>query len=122
MWLFTQHGFFSIVQEEEGLYHVYAHTQRDLDNLLKLVDLKLRVRDDRTVSPRYWILIDLETFLEVMVHLTTNLNYPAFTDRLLSLPDQSHRVSHYRNLWNSLCAAERPANAPGIFTDRSRAG
>ncbi len=105
MWLCTQHGFFSIAAEEDELYRVGAHARRDLENLLRLIDMRLQVRE-QLVDPRFHILIDLETFLELMVHLTTNLQYSRFPERVQELPDQAYRLPAYNDVWSLLQRAE----------------
>lgn len=102
MWLFTQHGFYSIVQKDDGFFHIRARVRSDLENLLQLVDLKLTIHEWSTADYRYRLLVDLETLLEVIVHLATSLDYSNFKGRIPQREDQCERLGVYHKVWATL--------------------
>jgi hypothetical protein len=99
MWLATQHGFFSIVQKESDLYFIRARVRQDLLNLKKLVGLDAEIHEWPQADYRYRIMTDLEGFLEVMVQMSTALDYPNFKGRIYEREEQSHKLGAYHRMW-----------------------
>jgi hypothetical protein len=106
MWLATQYGFYSIVQKAEDTYFVRARVRQDLVNLVGLLDLEAEVLEWEGADYRYRIIIDLETFLEVMVHLATSLDYPNFKGRIYEREEQSHKLGAYCRIWETMAVLQ----------------
>lgn len=102
MWLATQHGFFSIVQKEEDLFFVRARVRNDLENIVKLLGSDLEIHEWPTADYRYRVMIDLERLLELMVRLTTKIDYPNFKARIYEREEQSHKLAAYHRIWETM--------------------
>ena len=105
MWLFTQHGFYSIVAKDDGFHHVRSHAREDLESLLKVVGIRLTVHESRSSKYRYRLLVDIETLLEIMVHLTTDLDYPEFKQQLAKHPRQRPRLDTHQAIDEAISEA-----------------
>jgi hypothetical protein len=102
MWLATQHGFYSIVQKESDLYFVRARLRQDLENLKELVGLDSEIHEWSQADYRFRIMVDLESLLEVMVRMTTALDYPNFKGRIYEREEQSHKLGAYHRIWEMM--------------------
>ena len=100
MWLATQHGFYSIVRKKSDLYFVRARVRQDLENLMQLVEVDAEIHEWPQADYRYRIMVDLETLLEIMVHLSTSLDYPNFKGRIYEREEQSHKLRAYHKMWS----------------------
>lgn len=99
MWLATQHGFYSIVRKETDLFFVRARVRRDLQNLVELLDLETEIHEWATADYRYRIMLDLEGLLELMVHVTTMIDYPNFKAPIYRQEEQSPKLGAYHRIW-----------------------
>jgi hypothetical protein len=99
MWLATQHGFYSIVQPGSDLYFVRARLRQDLENLKELVGLDDEIYEWPQAAYRFRIMVDLETLLEIMVKMTTALDYSNFKGRIYEREEQSHKLGCYQRVW-----------------------
>jgi len=99
MWLATQHGFYSIVQKDADLYFVRARIRQDLENLLEILDFDAEILVWPTADYRYRIQVDFEGFLEIMVQLAGQLDYPNFKGRIYECEDQSSKLGPYHRIW-----------------------
>lgn len=104
MWLFTQHGFYSIVQKDDGFLHIRARSRVDLENLLRVAGLRLTIHEWPRAEYRYRLLADLESLLEIMVHLTTSIDYPGFVEQIARRPDQRDRIALYGEVGTTMAA------------------
>jgi hypothetical protein len=107
MWLATQHGFYSIVQKESDLYFVRARVRQDLENLKQLVDLDSEIQEWPDADYRYRIFVNLEDFLEIMVQMTTALDYPNFKGRIYEGEEQSHKLGAYHKVWELMAGLQQ---------------
>jgi hypothetical protein len=102
MWLATQHGFYSIVKKAEDVYFVRGRVRRDLDNLVDLLELDAEVLEWDQADYRYRIIVNLETFREIMVRFATNTDYPNFKARICQSDEQSHKLGAYHRIWEMM--------------------
>ena len=108
MWLATQHGFYSIVQKESDLYFIRARVRQDLENLKELVGLDSDIHEWPQADYRFRIMVDLESLLEVMVQMTTALDYPNFKGRIYEREEQSHKLGCYHRMWQIMVELQEP--------------
>jgi hypothetical protein len=47
-------------------------------------------------------MVDLESLLEVMVRMTTALDYPNFKGRIYEREEQSHKLGAYHRIWEMM--------------------
>lgn len=115
MWIATQHGFYSIVRKDDELYFIRARERHDLENLKALADLEAEVHEWPSADYRYRIMVDMESLLEVMVRLTTALDYPNFKARVYEQEDQVRKLGPYQHIWKimaDLQSGEEPVWRP----------
>jgi hypothetical protein len=99
MWLATQHGFYSIVQKEQGIYYVRARVRQDLENLLRVSGLESEVHAWPTADYRYRIIIGPKDFLTVMTCLSAAVDYPNFKSCVAQQADQRRKLDAYHEIW-----------------------
>lgn len=102
MWLATQHGFYSVVQKAEDTYFVRGRVRQDLVNLVELLELETEILEWDGVDYRYRIIINLETWLEMMVQLASRTDYPNFKARVYEREEQSHKLGVYHRMWEMM--------------------
>jgi hypothetical protein len=106
MWLTTQYGFYSIVNNAEDSYFVRAQIRQDLVNLVDLLEIDAEVHEWKQANYRYRIIIDLEVLLEIMVQLACSIDYPNFKARIYHREEQSHKLRAYQNIWNTMATLQ----------------
>ena len=102
MWLATKHGFYSIIQKEQGVYYVRARVRRDLENLLQVCGLDSEVHVWPTADYRYRIVVNQQSFLVIMMKLSTTLDYPNFKGRIEQVEDQRNKLGAYHQIWATM--------------------
>ncbi|MDG1302341.1 MAG: hypothetical protein P8R37_12230 [Opitutae bacterium] len=102
MWLATKHGFYSIIQKEQGVYYVRARVRQDLENLLEASGLTSEVLAWPTADYRYRIIIGSEELLRVVVALTATLDYSNFKGCVAQQPDQRDKLGAYHEIWATM--------------------
>ena len=107
MWLATKHGFYSIIQKEQGVYYVRARVRKDLENLLQASGVEHEVHSWPTADYRYRIIIGPEDLLKVIVTLTATLDYPNFKNCVAQQPDQCDKLSAYHDIWATMSDFQR---------------
>ena len=107
MWLATKHGFYSIIQKEQGVYYVRARVRRDLENLLQVCGLDSEVHVWPTADYRYRIIIGPEELLRVVVALTATLGYSNFKGCVAQQPDQRDKLGAYHEIWATMSNFQR---------------
>jgi hypothetical protein len=107
MWLATKHGFYSIIQKEQGVYYVRARVRRDLENLLQVCGLDAEVHAWPTADYRYRIIIGPEELLKVVVALTATLDYSNFKGCVAQQPDQRDKLRAYHEIWATMSDFQR---------------
>jgi hypothetical protein len=107
MWLATKHGFYSIIQKEQGVYYVRARVRKDLENLLQVSGVEHEVHSWPTADYRYRIIIGPEDLLKVVVALTATLDYPNFKSSVAQQVDQRDKLSAYHEIWATMSDFQR---------------
>jgi len=101
MWIFSQDGFYSIVQKGEG-FHI--RTRREID----LVNLGLVATRSYAGSDYPWraILPNRAELLKLMEKLSNSVNYPNFKGHVQSRKDQKYRLPTYHRIWSLMAEEE----------------
>jgi len=103
MWIFSQEGFYSIVQKGEG-FHVRTRRKQDLFNL------GLTPTNSYPGSDYPWraILTNRAALLKLMERLGNSVDYPNFKKRIGVRPDQQHQQGVYHKIWALMAQAPAP--------------
>jgi hypothetical protein len=107
MWLATKHGFYSVIQKEQGIYYVRARVREDLENLLQVSGLEIEVHSWPTADYRFRIIIGSEDLLKVVVALTATLDYPNFKNCVAQQADQRDKLNAYHEIWTTMSDFQR---------------
>jgi hypothetical protein len=94
MWIFSQDGFYSIVQKGEQ-FHVCTRRKQDLVNV-GLTPTKSYAGSD---YPWRAILANRAELLMLLEKLGEFINYPNFKGRIGERPDQANRLGEYHKIW-----------------------
>ena len=94
MWIFSQEGFYSIVQKPDG-YHVRARRKQDLVNV-GLSAIKSYAGSD---YPWRAILPNRADLQKLMQTLGNSVDYPNFKGRIGKREDQRQRLDRYHKIW-----------------------
>ncbi len=94
MWIFSQDGFYSIVQKGEG-FHVRARREQDLVNVGLTATMSYAGSD----YPWRAILPNRADLLKLMEKLGNSVDYPNFKAHVSSRVDQKDRVPAYHQIW-----------------------
>ncbi|HSI82960.1 MAG: hypothetical protein ACAI35_19360 [Candidatus Methylacidiphilales bacterium] len=94
MWIFTQHGFYSVVKKETT-WHIRARAKQDLVNL-GLTPVKSYPGSD---YPWRCIIEDEVQWNAIMKQLAASVDYPNFKGRIAEKADQRHRLHQYHDIW-----------------------
>jgi hypothetical protein len=101
MWLFTQHGFCSIVADrtQPGQHLVRARIRADLENLKKLAGITGPIQATPDADYGYRLSVDAATLIRLMNALANTIDYPNFKGRIAQRPDQAGRSATYHRIW-----------------------
>ena len=94
MWIFSQDGFYSIVNKGD-VFHVRARRERDL------VNVGLSATKSYAGSDYPWraILPNRLELQKLMEKLGNSVNYPNFKAHVETRDDQNDRVPAYHRIW-----------------------
>lgn len=108
MWLMTQHGFYSIVQnsQTEGEYFIRARVKRDLENLSQLMGWKKKVLRWASADYRYRLIVSREEMLAATARIAEAIDYSNFKGRIHQLPDQEDKSLAYGRVWATMEALQ----------------
>ncbi|MCE9519753.1 MAG: hypothetical protein K8R87_09410 [Verrucomicrobia bacterium] len=99
MWLFTVHGFYSIVQKGD-LFHVRAREKHDLENLRELIPGLPMVQDSYKGSDYpFRLLLDENQKNAVIEALSESIDYPNFKSAVGERDDQRAKLGKYHDVW-----------------------
>jgi hypothetical protein len=120
MWLFTQHGFYSITRSrtEPDKTQVRARTRRGLENLQTLTGNPTPILKTLNADYRWRIIITPSESERIVTLLTRDIDYPNFKARVAMRPDQTqrghdyHRIGELHHSWQSDDAHGSAVSAP----------
>ena len=99
MWLFTVHGFYSIVKKDH-VYHLRSREKQDLENLRRMVPSLPKVQDSFKGSDYPFRLILREDEKDsVMFVLAKTIDYPNFKSAVGTRADQREKPEKYHEVW-----------------------
>jgi hypothetical protein len=112
MWLFTQHGFYSVVadRQQAGRFLVRARVRGDLENLLSVAKLTATIVETRNADYRHRLSVDAAGLATVMAALAHTVDYPNFKGRIGQLPDQRAKLDAYHKVWATVAKLQGPAD------------
>lgn len=105
MWLFTKHGFYSIVQKAPSEWHVRARVRGDLDNLLTAANLESKIIDTRAGDYQWRIILRKKCDLMAVAGAVFAIDYENFKDMIADTPDQKGKLQAYHTIWSLMAHA-----------------
>src|SRR5688572_29694366 len=99
MWCCSKWGFFSIVEKPVGSWQVRARVRRDLVNLIREAELKVKIVANAGTDYAYRIVVDKAQLVRVFAALMTSVDYPNFKDEIKKRPDQMRKHDIYAKWW-----------------------
>ena len=118
MWVFTQDGFFSAVEDENdsGTLLVRSRARIDLERFCSAVDGVVAGDIIETTDSDYpvRVFVPREKFAQYLVDQTMDLDYPNFKNQLKEIGEPTHRLDAMMQVWGVMRrfqdaeAAQRP--------------
>lgn len=106
MWLFTIHGFYSIVRKPEG-WHVRARVKQDLTNLRTAAGVKAEVVESHSGDDYPWLMIVDEPEKDALfMELSKTVEYENFKGAIGRTPDQADKLHTYHRVWATMTLLE----------------
>ena len=106
MWLFTRHGFFSVVQDkrDERLVHARARIKDDLEQLRAFARKVLMVELPEVIATAdadyaYRCVIEKPLWQKIATALADNIDYTNFKSEVHGEPD---RDNAYLKVWSAM--------------------
>lgn len=111
MWLFTKHGFYSIVRKSAEEYHIRARVKKDLQNLKDLLELTDPIHESRSADYRYRLVVGKKVYLSVMALVTRSVDYENFKNTVAMTQDQREKLKAYHEIWGVMKALQQEARS-----------
>ena len=106
MWLFTKHGFFSVVKKkfkkDDKPYQIRARVKNDLHNLIDRCSLDEDIIDTSNSDYRYRITVDRVDLNRVMDSIVDDLDYSNFKSMVHGVEDQKDKMNAYYKVWQAM--------------------
>ena len=109
MWIFSKHGFYSIVECQglaadtaEPTYLVRGRVRTDLESLKLVAKLSGKLVNKAGADYEWRIRIDTPELFRVMHALGESIDYPNFKAKIATVPSMRLRVSIYSEVWQVL--------------------
>jgi hypothetical protein len=116
MWLTTQHGFFSVVQDKADAtkLQVRSRERRDLENFGNLVgwsseETAREIIETRGADYQWRIVVSREVVARFQQQALEQVTYPNFKSRIAALPDQRHKSHALHDVWDAMAALQQCA-------------
>jgi len=121
MWLFTQHGFYSVVcardlagsasRIDPDTFMVRARSRRHLESLQKRFPelAPLDIADTTDTDYRFRIVVPKQIWVEVVRELTAEIDYSNFKDRAHSRSGDDSYVDALHDVWGVMERLQRPS-------------
>ena len=104
MWIFTKHGFFSIVKkkylDQPKPYQVRARSLNDLENLIKEAQLGEDIIETPYADYFFRIIADEADLDKIFKMLQAELNYENFKNMIGRQDNQQDKLDAYHKIWN----------------------
>lgn len=105
MWLFTKHGFFSIVQKQKDEFHVRSRSVEDLHNLTQQLPNGecFEILDSYPGSDYpYRAIVNARAVALIMFALADTLDYSNFKGEVSRTKDQAYKLGAYHDIWQRM--------------------
>jgi len=106
MWLFTKHGFYSVVKKKFGdqvkPFQVRGRSKGDLVNLIERCHLDEKVIHTPHADYHYRITVDGEELNRIFELMQKSLDYENFKSMIADQSGQSSKLVAYHEIWNSM--------------------
>lgn len=103
MWIVSKFGYYSVVQTKncKDLYMVRARVEKDLINLIdSLPILKGKVVKSSEASDYHFrIFVDKSELDIIFIHLSNEIDYSNFKDKVKTVKNQIDKVPFYIEIW-----------------------
>ena len=104
MWIFTEHGFFSLTRSrvDPGKMQIRARARKDLAALIRASSLLDEARIITTPDADYCfrIIVTPATAALVMAEITERIDYPNFKSRIGETPGQLDKLPALHEVWH----------------------
>jgi hypothetical protein len=104
MWIFTKHGFFSIVKkkyrEQDKPYQIRSRALNDLENLIEKTSLDAEIIETPYADYFFRIIIGDNDLLKIFKVLQEDLDYDNFKSMIAKQDDQKDKLDSYHKIWN----------------------
>jgi hypothetical protein len=108
MWLFTQTGFFSVVQKasDPGILKIRARVRADLEALVDRYGLIVEIVETKHRDYPYRFFLPREKFAHLMQRVAMDVDYTNFKSQVGKV--QGHKRAHmYGKVWGVMHGAEK---------------
>ncbi|HEY1049394.1 MAG TPA: hypothetical protein VGE39_06555 [Prosthecobacter sp.] len=107
MWLFTIHGFYSLVRSPEG-WQVRARVKQDLTKLRDVAGVTADVLESRCGSDYPWLMVVDEREKDALFReLSNTVEYDNFKSAIGRTPDQADKRHAYHQVWATMTLLEK---------------
>jgi len=121
MWIFTNIGFFSVVEKDgKGTLTVRARIKEDIEALRDKYFPAAKIVATKSSDYPFRIIVDKGSVAEAMKDLTKNIDYTNFKDEVMR-KQGIDREEAYMNVWVTMRAfsagTRRPSRSDWIFDE-----
>lgn len=110
MWLYTQHGFYSIVAHRDlpERFLVRARCRVYLENLKSLAGLAGTIQSTPSADYHFRLTVTAPELARIMTVLGNTVDYPNFKNRVAARADQADRIHRYHRIWDETTRLSNP--------------
>lgn len=98
MWVFSQYGFYSIVEKQSGVFQVRSRSREDLENLIRHSGMYFAVIDTPQGDYSHRIEITRSELDFIFETLAQSVDYPNFKDKVAKTKQKS-RLKMFHDIW-----------------------
>lgn len=100
MWLFTKHGFYSVVAKDGGQWHVRARARKDLENLNRLAGTAHAIHRSADADYRWRMVVPAAEARSLLGKLAEDIDYANFKAAVARTPDQADKLGILHEIWS----------------------
>ena len=101
MWIFSQHGFVSIVAhyDQPDTFMARARERADLENIQTIAGLTQDIVETPRADYLFRLIVNHKQIQTIMTRLGETVDYPNFKTRVGETPGQKHKLDAYHKIW-----------------------